>query len=216
MNRRLIFSFLFAIVVAFLFWSSSLLQSEFWRVVDFFNVLVVRNELLAMVLFVLSSVAAALVSPLTNIPLVPIAVVFWGPAITALLLLFGWLVGDMLAYFVGRYFGRRVVFYFVHEELFEQWSRKIKEHTTFLTALLLRLALPAELGYAFGMVRYPIGAYALITVLSELPFAIISTYASEAVLLGNAVQFLGFAGILLGIIFITIKITNNNRKKLVV
>lgn len=216
MNRRLIFSFLFAVLVALLFWSSNFLQNEFWRVVDFFNALAVRNEPLAMTLFVLSAVAAALVSPLTNIPLVPIAVVFWGPTFTTALLLIGWLIGDAFAFLIGRHLGRRVVFYFVQEERFEQWNRKIKEHTNFLNALLLRLALPAELGYAFGIVRYPIGAYVLITVLAELPFAIISAYASEAVLLGNAPQFLGFAGILLGIIFVTIKITHNNRKKSVV
>lgn len=89
----------------------------------------------------------------------------------------------------------------------------MNEQATFATALLLRLALPAELGYAFGVVRYPLGTYVAITVLSELPYAIASAYASEAVLLGNVLHFLGFSGIVLMAILIALGINHRNHKK---
>lgn len=213
MNKRLVVGFLLAIFIALLFWSSSLLQNEFWRIVEFFNILVERNALLAIGLFVISATLGALISPLTNVPLVPFAVAIWGPTFTTLLLLIGWLMGGIVAYLIGRLVGERIVPYLVYRKKFETWSQQVNEQATFSTALLLRLVLPAELGYAFGVVRYPLGAYSAITVLSELPYAIASAYASEAVLLGNALRFLGFSGILLMAILIALGINHRNNKK---
>lgn len=212
MNKRIFLFFLLAISVAFLFWYSSALQNKFYIIVDFLSVLVTQNEFLAIFVFIITSAIAALISPLTNIPLIPIATIIWGPIPTIILLLTGWLIGDMFAYFIGRYFGYKVVCYFVSPEILDGWSSLIKSRTSFLTALLARLALPAELGYAFGIIRYPMGTYAIITFLSELPFAVVSTYVSEAVLFGNLIRFFGLMGTLFVVVFTAFRFVHKTRK----
>jgi len=146
MNKRLILLLCIAIIIAFLFWYSSVLQSAFYVIASYLNALAVENELLAILVFVLTSALAALISPLTNIPLVPIATLIWGPVPTIIFLLTGWLIGDIIAYIIGRYFGYKAVSYFVSKEKLDDWSNMVKKRTTFTTALLLRIALPAELG----------------------------------------------------------------------
>lgn len=196
MTKRIILIACTAIAVALAFWYSSTLQDAFYVVVDFFSALVMRNELLAVIVFVLLSAAAALISPFTNIPLIPIAVVIWGTVPTTILLLGGWLLGDIVAYFIGRDIGYPAVRYMVSSERFDRWVVVVREHTSFLMALLLRVALPAELGYAFGIIRYPVGLYALITFLAELPIALVAVYASEAALAGDAQMFFVAVGVL--------------------
>jgi uncharacterized membrane protein YdjX (TVP38/TMEM64 family) len=153
---------------------------------------------------------AALISPLTNIPLVPIAVLIWGPIPTIIYLLFGWLLGDIVAYLVGRYLGYRAVSFFVSKEKLDDWSSLVKKRATFSTALLLRVALPAELGYAFGTIRYPLGTYIMITFLAEIPFAVISAFASEAAVLQDALKFFGLIGILFIVIFTAFRMTHSD------
>lgn len=210
MNKRVIVFICIAIVIAFLFWYSSVLQGAFYRIADYLSALAIENEFLAILVFVLTSALAALISPLTNIPLVPIATLIWGPVPTIIFLLSGWLVGDIVAYLVGRYLGHKAVSYFVSTEKLDDWSNMVKKRTSFSTAFLLRVALPAELGYAFGIIRYPASSYIIITFLSELPFAIISAYASEAVLFGDALKFFGLIGILFTVIIVAFRSTRSD------
>lgn len=213
MNRRLILFLSLAVVIALLFWYSSVLQEGFYVIAEFLKELAVQNELLAVFVFIFTSMLAALISPLTNIPLVPIAALIWGPVPTIIFLLLGWFIGDVIAYLIGRYFGYRVVSYFVSSEKLDDWSNVVKKRATFSTAFLLRIALPAELGYAFGIIRYPIGLYMIITFLAELPFAVISAYASEAVFLGNVLNFFGLVGMLLIIIMVAFHVTHTDKKQ---
>jgi len=210
MNKRVIVFICFAIVIAFLFWYSSVLQEAFYAIAGYLNELATKNELLAILVFVLTSALAALISPLTNIPLVPIATLIWGPVPTIIFLLSGWLVGDIVAYLIGRYLGYKAVSYVVSVEKLDDWSNMVKRRTSFSTAFLLRVALPAELGYAFGIIRYPAGSYIAVTFLAELPFAIISTYASEAVLLGDAFKFFWLVGILFTVIIVAFRSTRSD------
>lgn len=213
MNKRFLLFLLLSIVLAFLFWYSSVLQKEFYLIVGIFNELVIQNEILAVFVFILLAAVAALISPLTSIPLVPIAVVIWGSIPTAVFLLSGWIIGDAISYFIGRYLGYKTVCYFVSAEKIDELSSTVKKHTTFLKGLLLRLVLPAELGYAFGIIRYNFLSYLLLTLLAELPFAIISTYASEAVISGDTIRFLALMVALLLGIFLAISMVRKNNSQ---
>ena len=211
MSKRVLLLVFGVVILALLFWYSNSLQNQFYVIVDFFHALVYQNEFLAIGVFILTAVVGALISPFTNLPLVPFAVVIWGTVPTTIFLLTGWLIGDAIAYFIGRYFGRKAVMYFVSEEKLDRWSDMVKAHTNFFTALILRLALPAELGYAFGLVRYNFGLFLLITLIAEIPFAIISTTASEAVLERDVQEF--FWLILLLIIIIAGALMKLNASK---
>lgn len=213
MNKRILILLLGVVTLAFLFWYSNSLQSEFYLIADFFNVLALQYELLAVLLFIGTAVIGALISPFTNIPLIPFAVTIWGTVPTTIFLLFGWIIGDTVAYLIGRYFGHQLVSKFVAVEKLDEWSGVVKKHTTLLTAFLVRLALPAELGYVFGLVRYNFKSYLFITIMAELPFAIISTSASEAVIFGDIQKFLWIISFLLIIVFgafIKMKVIKNS------
>lgn len=207
MNKRTFILFFIAIFIAFLFWYSNTLQDTFFITTDYLKELAFRNHFLAVLLFLGTSVLGALISPFTNIPLVPIAMLIWGPLITTMLLLAGWLMGGIFSYIIGRYFGYEVISFFIPKERINEWGRVVKENMNFLTGLLVRLTFPAELGYAFGIIHFPFFSYLFITFLSELPFAIISVYASEAVLSGDSIKFLSLIGLLFVIIFIAFRIT---------
>ena len=200
MHKRLLIFISIAIAIALLFWYSSTLQSTFYILVGFFWDLVQYNEPLAVLLFILVAIVAALISPFTNIPLVPIAVAIWGPLLTTIYLFTGWIVGDVLAYFIGRYLGRRIVTLFMTREKLDELSHSIKERAKFIPALILRFTLPAELGYVFGIIRYDLIYYVTISLIAELPFAIVATFASDAVLNGNTLEFLGYISTLLFVI----------------
>lgn len=214
MNKRKIFTLLVIITIVVLFWYSNLLQDVFYWITDLFNKVVVFNEALAILIFLLISVMASLVSPFTNIPLIPVAVVVWGSFYTSILLLIGWISGDIIAYLIGRYLGQPVIRYFVSKEKFEELISGVKEHTSFLTALFIRITLPAELGYVFGIVRYPFLSYLIITSISELPIAMISSYASEAVLSGNIMKFIYFIGILFLFFYSALHFRKNHFKNI--
>ncbi|MEK7555885.1 MAG: VTT domain-containing protein [Patescibacteria group bacterium] len=188
------------IAVTLLFWYSLSLQEAFYDIVSFFEVYVRQNEILGILVFILTAALAAMVSPFTNLPLIPVAVALWGTALTALLLLGGWLLGAAIAYFIGYYVGYPAVRYVISAERFDVWLREVRVHTSFFMMFLLRLALPAELGYAFGFIRYPFWKYVLLTFLAELPFVIITTYASESIILGEQLRFFGLIA-LAGVIF---------------
>ena len=54
MNKKLLLMLVLATIVAVLFVSSTLLQSEFYHIVDVFNVLVLKNGPLAIFVFILN------------------------------------------------------------------------------------------------------------------------------------------------------------------
>ena len=66
------------------------------------------------------------------------------------------------------------------------YRQKLTPRTEFTIVLLFRLAMPAEIpGYALGTIRYDFRKYLLATALAELPFAVLTVYAGEAVLERN-------------------------------
>lgn len=212
MNRRTALVFLVLVFIAFLFWYSSTIQNSFFLIVDFFNEIVEENQFLAMVVFFFIAGGAALISPFTNAPLVPIAVAIWGVIPTTLLLLGGWFFGDILAYMIGKHFGYPAFSYLMEKSKFDKWISTIKNHTTFTTALLLRIALPAELGYVFGIIRYKFSTYLFITFISEAIFSLASTYASNAILSGRAALFFESVGILLIILYVAYEVAQKRNK----
>lgn len=211
MNKRRALILLVITIIALLFWYSSIIQDVFYLIVNLFSQLVLINKTFAVFLFILVAAAAALLSPFTNIPLIPVAVAVWDVHTTILLLLFGWLLGDVIAYFLGYYLGRPVIRYIITDEKFDGSVAKIKEHTTFIKALFLRLALPAELGYVFGIVKYNFSTYFAITFLAELPLSIISVYLGEAALSGNILKFLELIVVLFIIVFAAFNVVHKKR-----
>jgi uncharacterized membrane protein YdjX (TVP38/TMEM64 family) len=174
--------FIFIVLLALWFWGSTILQEFFDEAMVVFRKYGQDNYFLSIGLFVVVSVVSAMFLAFSSIWLIPIAIPLWGNALTVLLLLFGWLVGGILSYFIGRVGVASVLEYFVSEEKLNSYTSVIRGRS-FAVVLLSRLVLPAEIpGYALGAVRYPFGKYVLITMLAEIPYALMAVYSIEAIL----------------------------------
>ncbi|MDP3963977.1 MAG: VTT domain-containing protein [bacterium] len=185
-----------AIVALAGFWIWGLLSSE--GIVDrgeaILRMYADRNVAVAFLAFFVFAALSVLLGPFTSGPLVPAAVLLWGELATFLLLFAGWLAGGMAAYAMGRRVGYPIVRRIVSEEKAESWRHYISEHTTFFMALLFRVAMPAETGYVFGIVRYHIVKYALITTIVEAPLAAALVWASDALVVQDISLFMAWVG----------------------
>ncbi len=126
--------------------------------------------------FVASSALAVIVPLASNLPLVPLAVLAWGPGWTALLLLLGWLVGAVTAFAIARQAGpwmlRRFPAVMRHADI----DRLIHPRHRLWSLVALRMTFPVDvLSYALGLFshRTTFLEVALSTLLGAAPFALL-------------------------------------------
>ncbi|MBI4132578.1 MAG: hypothetical protein HY473_00555 [Candidatus Sungbacteria bacterium] len=179
-------------VGGFWLWSAFSSDGLINQAVSFLEAHVRENAILAGGLFFGFATLSVLLGPFTSAPMVPVAVLLWGNGITFGLLFSGWVIGGMGAYAIGRFIGYPVVGRIVSREKVDAWREFVSRRMTFAWALLFRLAMPAETGYIFGLVRYRIGAYLLITALVEAPIAAVLVWASDALVARDFARFIGW------------------------
>lgn len=184
------------LVFAGLFFASPFLQELFSAISKDTSNYAAGHPFAVILFFILLAALSAMVSPFSSVPVVPFAVAFWGVNETILLLLVGWLIGGTCAYVVGKYAAHPLIAQFMKEDRLTKYEHSISERMTFSRALLIRLALPAEVGYAFGLIRYDFVKYIIVTLAAELPFAFLSVHAAEAFLALDALRFAGWVFLL--------------------
>lgn len=189
--KELAILFLLA-VGGFWLWSIFSADGLINQAVAFLETRVRENEILAGGLFFGFAMLSVLAGPFTSAPMVPVAILLWGNWITFELLFSGWVTGGMGAYAIGRFIGYPVVGKIVSREKVDAWRGFVSRRMTFAWALLFRLAMPAETGYIFGLSRYRIPAYLLITALVEAPIATAFVWASDALVARDFVRFIGW------------------------
>jgi len=191
-DRGTVIGVILLALLAVVFFVSSSLQGIFFDIVAEAEVLSIAHEKGAVALFIFFAAFSAMISPFSSVPLVPVAVTLWGWELTATLLLVGWLVGDSVAYAIGRFAGHAVLCRIINAEKLREYETYFSAHATFFTTLLVRLAMPAEIGYAFGIIRYRFWKYILVTAIAEIPFAVITIRASDALISFQPYEFLGW------------------------
>lgn len=179
--------------IALLFWVSIVFREEVATAVSFIDAYANKHPVLGVFLFMAFAAASVLLGPFTSTPVIPIGVAVWGSFLTTVFLLAGWLMGDILAYYIGYHFGYPVVGKIVGREKLDKWISQIADRLKFLLVVLFRLALPSETGYIFGILKYNFKKYLAAVFLGELPFAILLVYASDAFLKGNGLLLAGVA-----------------------
>ena len=171
------------VFLVILFWFSVTLQDVFYETVFLTEAYVEEHPMLGIFVFMALAGASAMLSPFSSVPLVPVAIMLWGSAWTIVFLISGWLGGHIITYTIGYYAGYPVIKKFVALETIEQYSHKFTKKSEFLLVLLFRFASPAEVpGYVLGAVRYGFAKYFFATFIAEFPFAVITVYASEALI----------------------------------
>jgi len=134
------------------------------------------NERAGIAMFVATSILAVLMPLLTNLPLVPIAVMAWGPWWTALLLLLGWVIGATLSLALGRHARGWVLRHFPSVARHAQIDRLIHPRHRIASLIMLRMTFPVDvLSYALGLFspRTSVGDVALSTAIGAAPFALL-------------------------------------------
>lgn len=194
----LVFLILFMVL---LFWYSASFQDIFFGSVNIIEKYESGHNILAKAIFVGLAALSAMVSPFSSIPLVPVAVIIWGNSLTLALLLGGWYLGGVFTYLIGKYAAYPVLRRFFNiDGRVDYYRRKISPRSEFGLVLLFRLAIPAEIpGYMLGTIRYHFVKYFFATALAELPFAIMTVYASEALIFKKSflLAILGLLGLIL-------------------
>jgi uncharacterized membrane protein YdjX (TVP38/TMEM64 family) len=170
--------------------------------------LVEGHVALAAVAFFVTSVAAVLLPMLTNLPLVPLAVLAFGPGWTALLLLAGWIAGASLSFLLARHAQRAVLRRFPAVQRHADIDRLIHPQHRLTSLVLLRMTFPVDvLSYALGLFSRAtrLREVALSTALGAAPFALgfaylplLSPAAQLAVLALGAAAFAVYASWMLG------------------
>ncbi len=173
-----------------MFWSFITLQDIFFGVITSVETYNLENPFLVAVIFIILAALSAMLSPFSSVPLVPAAIILWGNTLTVFLFLLGWLIGGSLTYLIGHFAGHHLINQLYSFEKIKHYQEKLSKKTKFLLILLFRFAMPAEIpGYVLGIVHYNFSQYFLATFLAEAPFALITVYASEALIFGNPLFF---------------------------
>ncbi|MBI4049926.1 MAG: VTT domain-containing protein [Candidatus Doudnabacteria bacterium] len=179
MKRRILYLVLLIGFLAAIFSASTYLQDVFFRFTDVLARFVAAHGFWGVLIFVGLAALSAMLGAVSSIPLVPSAVLIWGIPQTLALLLSGWVIGNVFSFGVGRRFGYPLVQRVVGRQRLSAWLSSLESRLSFFVLLLFRLTTPSETGYVFGILKYNFWKYLLITMLSEIPIALIAVYGSE-------------------------------------
>lgn len=194
----------YLLIVALIAAAALLFFAPFWladallKTASFFETYVEKHEILGVAVFIALAALSAILSPFSSVPLVPIAVMIWGSFFTFIMLFSGWLIGDVSAYLIGRFAGYPLMKRLTVFEKIEHYKSQISGKAEFWLVLLFRFAAPSETaGYVLGVLRIYFGKYFPATFLAELPFALITVYASEAFIRQDLILFMVWIAVLL-------------------
>lgn len=180
-----------------LLFAAALVAVEAWRVP--LRAALADHQSLGLGVFVVTSAVAVIAPVLTNLPLVPLAVLAWGPAWTATLLLAGWVIGSMLSFQIGRHARAPLLRRFPSVMRHAQIDRLIHPRHRLVSLVMLRMTFPVDvLSYALGLFSPATTVWqtVLSTALGGAPFALLFAWfptlsggAQLAVLAGSVAAF---------------------------
>jgi uncharacterized membrane protein YdjX (TVP38/TMEM64 family) len=152
--------------------------------------------------FFVTSVVAVLIPLLSNLLLVPFAVLAWGPWSTAGLLWAGWIVGAGLSFALGRHARAFVLRHFPAVHRYGDIDRLIDPRHRFASLVLLRMTFPVDvLSYSLGLFSRSttLAENVVSTAVGAAPFAVLfalvptlSTAAQVAVIGGSVLAFVAY------------------------
>lgn len=131
--------------------------------------------------YVLITVAAVVIAPVSTFPLLPIAVSLWGSFFAAVLSIIGWTLGASIAFGLARRYGKPLIGKMISLKKIEHVEKLIPQKNIFMSVLLLRMALPVDvLSYALGLFsNISFKHYFFATLIGVSPFAFFFAYAVE-------------------------------------
>jgi uncharacterized membrane protein YdjX (TVP38/TMEM64 family) len=166
--------------------SSSTLHGALLGVLVATQELIHAHPLLGASLFIVMAAVSAMFTFASIAVLVPAAVFTWGAGSTIAGLWFGWILGGIGTYVIGRYLGRPAVRWLISSAALQRVESRIPAAAPFPLILLLQIALPSEVvGYVLGLARYPFLRYAAALALAELPYTVATVYLGNGFIEGR-------------------------------
>lgn len=141
---------------------------------------VMHGKYLGAFIYIFLVIVAIVFAPFETLPLMPVAVAIWGPMTTALLTMFGWTAGALIAFFIARRYGQKLVCRIARIGKIENMGLELDNHKVFLLIILARIILPVDIvSYAFGLfTKIHWRLYLAATIIGVVPFALIYSYGA--------------------------------------
>ncbi len=174
LSRREIFPALF-VVSLFIF--GAFLMQKYGYLLEEITFL---NGYKGVLFYIVITVIAVVIAPISTLPLLPLAVFRWGVFFAAFFSIIGWSIGSAIAFVLARRFGKPFIAKIISIKKIEEIENSIPKENFFISIVLLRIALPVDvLSYALGLfssVSFKLFIFA--TIIGVAPFAFIFSYAS--------------------------------------
>jgi uncharacterized membrane protein YdjX (TVP38/TMEM64 family) len=188
------------IVVAGLIAASDAMHSRSEEILALASQSISAHPALGIAVFVLLAMVSAMLAFFSSAILVPVGVYAWGAVTCTLLLWVGWLMGGVVAFWIGRYLGRSVAASMAGESRLASIEESLGRHAQFRHILLFQLSVPSEIpGYVLGALRYRFASFLAALALAELPYALGTVYLG-AIFLQRQALILVLLGIGLAVI----------------
>jgi uncharacterized membrane protein YdjX (TVP38/TMEM64 family) len=166
---------------------------------DFFEGMVYLQGVNGIMYYVLITVVAVVIAPVSTFPLLPIAVALWGSFWAATTSVIGWTIGGMIAFILAQWGGKRFVKKLFKTEQIKRMSKMIPKRNLFWSVVFLRSILPVDLlSYALGLfTEMNWWSYFFATLIGVAPFAYIFAYSVK---LPINLQIIGGIGVFIFIV----------------
>lgn len=134
--------------------------------------------LYGILLYIFIAAFATIFAPLSALPLLPVAVQFYGWRLAAFYSLIGWVIGAIVAFYIARSLGVKILEKLVSLDKIHEYEKIIPKKDIFLSIIILRIILPSDIvSYAIGLLsKVDFKTYFFATIIGMIPFAIILSY----------------------------------------
>jgi uncharacterized membrane protein YdjX (TVP38/TMEM64 family) len=154
------------------------------------------HRIIGIAVYLVFVAASVVLLPFSSLPLLPLAARVFGIWSTAILSIFGWWVGCLIAFQIAQ-FGRKYLEKITSLEAVDRMEQRIPKDIGFAGIILLRMILPVDVtSFALGLLKnLPFSTYAIASLLGIIPFAFVWSYAGGEIgrgaFLSSLVVFIG-------------------------
>lgn len=192
-----------------------ILLTYIFRFYEDFILSILTPSYFSLFIFFLITIFTTVFAPLTSLPLIPIAVILWGPLVSALVSGSGWLIGSIIAFLIAKKYGKPIVVKFVNIKKIEKFEKYIPQSNYFLGIIFLRIFLPADIiSYLLGLFsKVGFNIYVLASIIGIYPYAFLLSYIGSVSLISQFIFFIIIFLVISLVIFFLYFFNNNNLNK---
>ncbi len=161
-----------------------------------------QSGIIGVISYIAIMAVSIVVAPIGTGFLLPVAANSWGPLLAATYSITGWTIGSMIAFWLSKKYGLKLVKNVKTVERLQSLEKAIPRRHIFFAVVLLRMSIPVDLlSYALGIFS-SMGYWMFFwsTIIGISPFAIIMMYAATStvtvqIAVSVVASFVMFAGL---------------------